>query len=125
MKAFKNIQVDLGNITAGTEGHKVFWEFEELDKNTIATFVDNSGNEQYAVQRMCGCTADVEVRENGISAVYNDNGNSTGKLIKRVKVYYKSGELPTKVKNERGVLMFNPKLPSTVLSFIVEVEPIQ
>lgn len=125
MTAFKNIQVDLGSITAGTQGHEVFWEFADLNKESIAKFVDHKGNEQYAVQRMCGCTADIEVTDKGIKAVYNDNGNSTGKLIKRVKVYYSKGDLPTKVKNDRGVLMFNPNLPSTTLSFIVEVDGAQ
>lgn len=120
MKAFKQKTVDIGEVVMGSSGNKVFFPFDELTVDKIATYEKN-GKEEYAIKRGCGCTANIEVKEDGIYAEYNDNSNKTGKFSKNLTVYLKYGTLPTRKPNARGIQVFNSGLPKVALSFTFEV----
>jgi len=121
MKAFKNISVDVGEIKAGSKGTEVFWEFQDLTRDLIAQYTKGK-DIVYLVRPKCGCTADLEILDNGIKASYNDSGNMLGDVIKRVSVYLKPKEnIPVQVKNKRGVLIPNPKLGKVTLSFTANI----
>lgn len=120
MKAFKETTVDIGEVVMGSSDNEVFFPFEDLTPDGIATY-DLNGEEKYAIKKGCGCTAKIKVTEDGIHAVYNDSSNSTGTFRKNITVYLKYGAIPTRKKNSRGVLAFNSSLPKVALTFTYKV----
>lgn len=120
MKAFKETKVDLGEVVMGSGNNEVFFPFEDLTPDKIATYELN-GEEKYAIKKGCGCTANIEVKEDGIHAVYNDSSNNTGAFSKNLTVYLKHGTIPTRKRNARGIQTFNSDLPKVALTFTFEV----
>lgn len=119
---YKETKVDIGNIKLGQSDVEVRWEFDELTKDDIAFYNGGAGDEIPAIQAFCGCTASFDIDDNGITALYTDNGSKTGVVTKSIYVYYKPEEdIPVRVTNEKGVETFNPKLAKTQLSFSMNV----
>lgn len=117
MGLFKETSVNMGDIRPGQSDVLIEWFFDQLTKDDIA--VDSEG--KFAIAPSCGCTASFEVLEDRIIAKYNDSGNTIGPVSKSATVYYKSGDTPVKVVNNRGVETYNPDLGKTVLFFTVNV----
>jgi len=84
-----------------------------------STTVDAKGNTVPAIGFSCGCTGTPEIMGNALRVLYNDGGNVSGKITKSITVYYKppNEDVLVRVKNERGVEVFNPELSKTVLVF--------
>ena len=122
MSLYKETTIKLGNIKRKQKNVRAFWEFDELTKDRIETYVDSDGVTQPAVKVGCGCTASVKILDNGIEALYSDRGNVKGVVTKNITVYYKTDDLPVRIKNKNGVEMFNPQLEKTILFFEVFVK---
>lgn len=122
MQFFKQTFVNVGDIKLGQKEVKVEWEFEGMSKEDVAKYKNSSGNEVFAVAPGCGCTANLEVTDKGITALYNDGGNNIGQFTKQVVVYHApTDDTLVRVTNEKGREMYNKKLASTTLKFMVNV----
>lgn len=122
MNLYKETTLKLGNIRPKQKDVRAFWEFDELTKDRVATYKDSNGVVQPAIRVGCGCTANVVVQDDGIQALYNDRGNAKGVVTKNITVYYKTGDLPIRIKNDSGIETFNSELDKTVLFFEVLVK---
>lgn len=121
MNLFKRTTSEGGEIKPGQKNVEIRWDFDTLKKEDIATY-EEDGETKYCIKPGCGCTADISVDENGITAYYNDRGNTKGQVNKSITVYYKTeGEKP-RIKNQNGDLVFNRKQGLTVLFFNVIVK---
>ena len=121
MEFFKQKNVDLGQIKAGSIGVKVEWEFKDLKLSDLASYTDTQGNLKYAFRKSCGCTADLEFSEKGIVAKYTDT-TKLGTKNKSITLFLapKDKSIPTMIKNNKGEDIFNPILDSVVISFSVK-----
>lgn len=117
---FESRIVDIGTIVSGSKKNEVFWKFQSLTKEGIAKNDDGT----FAIVPACGCTADIEVQNGGIKALYNDGGKKKGDILKRLRVFTKdtNGDIPLKKKNNRGVMSYNFNHPHVVLSFAANVQ---
>lgn len=117
---FKETTVDIGTITSGSKKNPVFWEFDEFTPDNIAKTEDG----KYAIKTFCGCTQSPIVNDHGLGVTYNDGGNnSKGKYLhKQVTVYHSQPDTPTRVRNRKNKLIYNPKLPKTELVFKFKVK---
>lgn len=112
---FKSIDYTVpGEHTPGSSGLNVKFEFLELKKEEIKKVVAG-----------CNCTAEVEITDDGINAVYTDSTSRSDVLImndkrltvkKSLTVYMDDG-LPLRVKNNKGQSVYNREKASIVLTF--------
>jgi len=114
---FKQLNVDLGEIAPGGV-YSVRWEFDELSPEDLHKKDDGS----YDIRPGCGCTAEIEVDEKGITAKYTDKtklGRSGVKAInKDLHVYL----TPEETKNSKGVLVdVNPSIRLTFIAVVKNV----
>lgn len=92
----------------------LFWEFsKDADLSTIE-FIKGS----------CGCT-EVKQEDNGVSAVYKDNHDTTQVPDKHtvqnsIRVFLKDGK-PLMVENDRGVKIHNLEKEHHLLTFTVDL----
>lgn len=115
---FKSTTVNVGEIKKGQKNVVVDFEFDSLRPDEIATYVDAKGNEVPAIGFSCGCTGTPEIFPDKLRVLYNDGGNVSGAITKSITVFYKPAtDILIRVKNERGVEVWNPELSKTVLVF--------
>ncbi|MCC6818562.1 MAG: hypothetical protein IT245_06715 [Bacteroidia bacterium] len=119
MALFKNTKVNIGTIKSGSS-HTVTWDFEELKKADIGEYFEN-GKWEYAVFKNCSCQGEVLISEKQFTLEYKDKGLKDGEFTKEVKVYLKNGNMPIRVQNDRGIMVFNEQLGSITLYFTVNV----
>ncbi len=117
---FKSTEINIGTIKANSKNNPVQWEFDELRRTDIATYLD--GNKwEYAIEKSCSCQGEVQVSDAGISLSYNDKG-TRGLITKQITVYLTDPNKQTKIINDRGESIYNPELGYQILKFIVNVE---
>lgn len=117
---FKQSKINLGVIKSSSKNNEVFWEFDKLTKNKIATYVGLDGKIEYAIKKGCGCTVDLEVTDKGIHAKYN--ATSKKELItKNIVVFLAKEGVPARKKNASGILSFNTDLERVVLFFEAKI----
>ncbi len=114
MALFKNDTINIGNIKPQAK-IEVFWAFEELKRSDIATYLEN-GVRVYAIEKNCSCQGETKISDAGIALVYNDKGLEQV-IDKSIRVYLDNGNMPVRVKNDRGIEEFNSQLGSLQLKF--------
>lgn len=118
MGLFRSTNVDAGQIVAGSK-KVIVWEFDEIKKSDIGVyFEDNKWH--YAVFKNCSCQGTVLVSETALTIEYIDKGYK-GEVTKELKVYLKNGDMPIRVKNDRGIVDFNPSLGYVMLYFTARI----
>lgn len=125
-EAFTYLHYNVNNSIKPGGKVSVEWFFKGLTKDQIAK--DEKG--KYAVFPGCGCTAEVEVTDKGIVAVYSDTTttnilrtSSDGKysVSKNIRVFLDDGN-PLYERNDRGVLRPNYHgKKNVILTFTVEI----
>ena len=122
-KLFKSTVAETVDIKAGQKNVNIEWPFEDLKPHELATYKDSSGNDKLAIAFGCGCTGTPELLSDRLCVKYNDSGNNKGLVSKALTVFYKDSEdTPVRVRNEKGVEIFNPNLGKTVLTFSVNIK---
>ncbi len=116
-KYFENTHTNAGTIKAGTKNVKMSWAIK-----------DGMDSEIEHIKPGCGCT-DALIDGNVVNAKYHDssdvsviNSNNSKSILvtKSLTAYLKDGK-PLKVKNDRGLEIFNPDKKSIRLTFTVTV----
>lgn len=118
MGLFKEEIIDLGTIKAKSS-KEVVWHFDELKKSDIGLYFENN-KWNYAVYKTCNCQGEILISEKTLNLIYTDKGFA-GDLTKNITVYLKNGDMPIRVQNERGEMVFNQSLGFITLYFKVKV----
>ena len=118
MALFKNREIEVGNIPAGSI-RQIIWEFDEIKKSDIATYFEN-GKWEYAIVKNCSCQGEVLISEKTLNLQYKDKGFK-GRVTKEIKVYLTNGDMPIRVTNERGIIDFNQNLGHIMLTFTADI----
>lgn len=123
MALFKKNTVSIGKIKKGQQGVPVYWEFDEIRRNDIATYTDANNVLQYAVEKSCTCQGEVLASEKGLTMTYNDkeSENKTSPFTKQITIYLADPTKKVRVINERGLEDFNKTLGHIVLYFEGEI----
>lgn len=110
---FVNINIP-GTIKPGQGNVEIFWEFNKLNKEAIRH-----------IHAGCGCTAQLDIQDTGVKAVYTDGhqaaavatGPVTFTKSLTVFLHTETSTEPLWIKNAKGADMPNPDVPNFPIWF--------